>query len=211
MEQQTKRKLKHNLNFVMLSILSGMFISIGGWAYLAVGALAGMVMFTFGLLAVVHMGSYLYTGTAGFKFNRKPTKLPLILIFNVVGTILMGLLTRCLNKPMMGAAEVVAGARLVSGWLNCGLLAIGCGLIMTVAVACAAEKRYLPLLFGVPVFIACGFPHSIADAFYYSACSWEFVSCTFWNIFKCWAAVVVGNFIGCNIPWACGYYLTKDI
>ena len=211
MKPQTKQRLTNDFRFVMLSILSGMFISIGGWAYLVVGALAGMVLFAFGLLSVVHFGTYLYTGTAGFRFPGKPIKLPFILIFNVVGTILMGLLSHCLTNPMMGAAENIAGARIISGWLNCGLLAIGCGLIMTTAVAFAAKKQYLPLLFGVPVFIACGFPHSIADAFYYSACSWEFIHCAFDEILKCWAAVVVGNFIGCNIPWACGYFLTKDI
>ena len=197
--------------FILLSILSGLFISIGGWAYLAVGGLAGMVLFAFGLLSVVHFGTYLYTGTAGFRFPNKPVKLLSILLLNVVGCVIMGVLSRHSNMHLMAAAENVAGSRIISGWFNCGLLAIGCGLIMTTAVAFAAEKRYLPLLFGVPVFIACGFPHSIADAFYYSACSWSFINCTFDSILECWLAVVVGNFIGCNIPWACGYFLTKDI
>lgn len=195
----------------MLAILSGLFISIGGWAYLAVGALAGMILFAFGLLSVVHFGTLLYTGTAGFTFNKKFIKLPLIVILNVVGCILMGLMTRYSNIDLSTAAEKIATTRMNSGWLSCGILGIGCGVIMTTAVAFAGEKKYLPLLFGVPVFIACGFPHSIADAFYYCTCSIDFLQANALNILYCWLAVVIGNFIGCNIPWACGFYLAKDI
>lgn len=197
--------------FVVTSILAGLFISIGGWAYLAIGSLAGMILFAFGLLSVVHFGTFLYTGTAGFRFEKKAIKLPLIVIFNVIGCVLAGLMTRYSNMDLYVAAEKIATARIESGWLSCGILSIGCGVIMTTAVAFAGEKRYLPLLFGVPVFIACGFPHSIADAFYYSTCSIDFLNNNFLEIFKCWAAVVIGNFIGCNIPWACGFYLTKVI
>ena len=63
----------------------------------------------------------------------------------------------------------IVGSRLAKGPLACFLLAIGCGFIMTTAVQFGREGKFLPLLFGVPVFILCGFTHSVADAFYFLA------------------------------------------
>lgn len=187
---------------ILYSILSGIFISIGGWAFLAIGGVIGMIMFAFGLLAVVHFGTTLYTGTAGFVFRNggKWWKLPLILLFNVVGCVLIGALTRMSSLELAVAAEKVVTARINAGFFNSIGLGIGCGIIMTTAVAFAPDKRYLTLLFGVPVFIACGFFHSIADAFYISSCSISFLLENFVDIFVSWLGVVIGNFIGCNIP-----------
>ena len=39
---------------------------------------------------------------------------------------------------------------------------------MTTVVKFARQKKFIPLLIGVPLFILSGFWHSIADAFYYS-------------------------------------------
>ena len=83
---------------------------------------------------------------------------------------------------------------------KCGLLGIGCGFIMTTAVKFAKDKdKYLPLLFGVPVFILCGFLHSIADAFYISVLPFEFLESNFNVILYNYIGIVIGNFIGCNL------------
>lgn len=196
---------------ILKSILAGIFISIGGWAYLAIGGIVGMVMFAFGLLAVVHFGTTLYTGTAGFKFEKKWWKLPLILIGNVIGCILVGMLTRYSSMNLSDAAHLIVLSRANGSFLQSMMLGIGCGVIMTTAVAFASEKKYLPLLFGVPVFIACGFQHSIADAFYISACPAAFLEIHWMNILFSWLGVVIGNFLGCNIPQIVGYNLSKSI
>ena len=44
-------------------------------------------------------------------------------------------------------------------------LAIGCGFIVTTSVQFARQEKWLPLLLGIPLFILCGVPHCIADAF----------------------------------------------
>lgn len=196
---------------LIASILAGMFISIGGWAFVTLGSIAGMILFTFGLLSVVHFKTPLYTGKAGFDFSGKAWRLPLILLLNVVGCFLMGLATTQSpgSEAMLETTKGIVMTRVTTGPFGCCILAMGCGLIMTTAVAFASKEKYLPLLFGVPAFIACGFPHSIADAFY--ICTYianNGFSCPdFMNVLSCWIMVVVGNFIGCNIPWVFKYKL----
>lgn len=201
------------IEIIKKSILAGIFISIGGWVYLAIGGIVGMIAFTFGLLAVVHFGATLYTGTAGFVFNKngKWWKLPLILLFNAVGCVLMGLLTRFSSLDLADAAHNIVLSRVNGSFLQSLMMGIGCGIIMTTAVAFTKDGKYLPLLFGVPVFIACGFQHSIADAFYISTCPLTFFEIHWVNILLSWFVVVIGNFIGCNIQWILGYKLHKEI
>jgi len=198
------------------SILSGIFISIGGWVYLAIGGIVGMVMFAFGLLGVVHFGTTLYTGTAGFIFDKsgkygKIWKLPLILLGNVIGCIIIGLLTRFSSLELANTAETIISNRVIGGFFQSLMLGIGCGIIMTTAVAFTKDGKYLPLLFGVPVFIACGFQHSIADAFYISTCSTQFILDNFPKIMLSWLGVIIGNFIGCNTQYVLGFKLHKNI
>ena len=77
-------------------------------------------------------------------------------------------------------------------------MAIGTGLIMTLAVYGTMRKNYLPLLFGVPVFILCGLPHCVADAFYYAIALLQGDAA--WWMLGTWAWAIVGNYIGCNLP-----------
>ena len=69
-----------------------------------------------------------------------------------------------------------------------------CGLIMTTVVKSAKEKKFIPLLIGIPLFILAGFWHSIADAFYYSL-SLK-ITYTFLYIYP---ITVLGNYVGCNL------------
>ena len=87
---------------VCKSILAGIFIAIGGYAYLAVGGIIGAILFSFGLLSVVTLGTPLYTGTAGFKFKKykKWMKLPTILLANVVGCFLIGFVSHLSPKEL---------------------------------------------------------------------------------------------------------------
>lgn len=177
-----------------LSILAGLSIGLGGYVNLVVGGLAGAILFSFGLLTVIHYGLTLYTGKSGFVENWSDVAklfLP-ILIGNIVGCYLASLFI--INPEIVQTAHGIVDKRISAGWINNFILGIPCGFIMTVAVKFAKEKQFLPLLFGVPLFILCGFYHSIADAFYYSAA--REISC---EIFVNWICVVVGNFIGCNL------------
>lgn len=207
-------KKNEKLITVLRSILAGIFISIGGYAFMSVGGLGGAMLFAFGLLSVICLSTPLYTGCAGFKFtkSKKIFTLPMILLFNVVGCLLMGLISHASANDLQAVANGIVSSRMSIGPLRCGILAIGCGIIMTTVIAAKMFKNtFLPVLFGVPAFIMCGFPHSVADAFYICACSKDFLFANFGQIALCWISVVIGNYIGCNIHNIFGYELTKEI
>ena len=182
------------------AILAGICIGIAGFGYLAIGGIFGAIIFAFGLAAVVSYALKLYTGTAGFiKLPAKTGELLLILAGNLVGCLVVAMLTRVSPMPLQDTAQNILVGRLSNGWLNCGLLAIGCGFIMTTAVEFARRDNWYPLIFGVPMFIICGFPHSIADAFYYMSVPLDFIGENILKIIPLYVSIVVGNFIGCNL------------
>lgn len=182
--------MKSFFDILLSSVIAGACIGIGGTVYLKVGGVAGAVLFSIGLIAVVSYKLKLYTGAAGFVTRDNWTDLFTILAGNIAGCILLSMLPTSLN------VDNIIAARLASGWFNAFLLAIGCGFLMTTAVKFAREGKMLPLLFAVPAFILCGFYHCVADAFYY-AVGWRLLT---WELLPVYIATVLGNFVGCNIP-----------
>lgn len=193
------------VNTLRSSIFAGIFIGTAGFGFLAsglqgqYGSLAGAVLFSLGLLAVVGYRLKLYTGTAGFIKRNEVGTLFLILLGNILGCLMLGLLARVSPMDIQGAAQKVLELRLKTGALNCGLLGIGCGLLMTTAVTFARQKHYLPLLFAVPLFIICGFTHCVADAFYYLCVPVGFMKAHALEILGVYGCIVLGNLIGCNL------------
>ena len=193
------------VNTLRSSIFAGIFIGTAGFGFLAsglqgqYGSLAGAVLFSLGLLAVVGYRLKLYTGTAGFIKRNEVGTLFLILLGNILGCLMLGLLARVSPMDIQGAAQKVLELRLKTGALNCGLLGIGCGLLMTTAVTFARQKHYLPLLFAVPLFIICGFTHCVADAFYYICVPVDFMKAHALEILGVYGCIVLGNLIGCNL------------
>lgn len=180
------------------AVLAGLCISIGCIVNLRVGGIGGAVLFAFGLTTVVFYGLKLYTGTAGFiRRHGDWTMLATVLAGNIVGTALTALAIEYAQPDCIAPACAIVGSRMEKGIIACGLLAVGCGFIMTTAVQAAREGKMLPLLLGVPVFILCGFTHSIADAFYFTLAA---LDCTpDPMLIAIYAAEVAGNFIGCNL------------
>ena len=205
------------------SILSGIAVGIAGWGYLACRSkgleaeydakwfeVVGAVLFSFGLLTVVNYKLKLYTGTAGFvslrkedgscRFFRAIAELLFILLGNITGCMLVALLLRCSPNDLgLEQAKVILEGRLALGPLKAGALAIGCGFIMTTVVTFARQGKPLALLFGVPLFIYCGFPHCLADAFYYMAAPLSYTGEHLWEIVALYPCLVIGNFVGCNL------------
>lgn len=180
------------------SFLSGICIGIAGFGYLAEKSIIGAVMFSFGLLTVVHYGLKLYTGTAGFIKRNEVGTLMLVLLGNIVGCFAMSLMVRCSPMPLQETAQSILEGRLAMGPLRGGILSIGCGFIMTTAVTFARKGQNLPLFFGVPLFITCGFPHCVADVFYYLCVPLDFWAAHLAEILTFYVTIVIGNFIGCN-------------
>lgn len=191
--------------FPVKGILAGILISMGGCIYLKIGGAIGAVLFSFGLIGVITLGLNLFTGKAQFVWGKAQDGqtrqggyawLLGILILNLVGCAIMGVLFS--SATLQEKAQAIIELRLSApAWKN-GLLAIGCGIIMSLAVQQAAKKQWLPLLFGIPAFIICGLPHCIADAFYIASLPLEFIAMNATELLTFYIAIVIGNFLGCN-------------
>ena len=185
------------------SLFAGVLIAIAGWGFLA-NPVLGMFLFCVGLIAVVKYQTRLYTGTAGFLSSwRDLPSLLLILLGNIAGCLAVASVALVSPLPLGEAAIKVISSRLAVGGWGTGLLAIGCGLLMSLAVDFARKNRdfsdWLPLLFAVPAFILCGFPHCVADAFYCCVYLFSASDIPWLSLAAYYGAIVLGNFIGCNI------------
>ena len=185
------------------SLWAGILIAIAGWGFLA-NPVLGMFLFCVGLIAVVKYRAKLYTGTAGFLTSWKEL-LPLLLILlgNIIGCLAVASVSLFSPLALPEAATKVITARLETGWLGTGFLAIGCGLLMSLAVDFARRNRdfsdWLPLLFAVPAFILCGFPHCVADAFYCCVYLLNATDISWGSLAAYYVSIVLGNFVGCNL------------
>lgn len=201
--------MKQFFEIFRLGILAGFTIGIAGFGYLALGGLAGAVLFAFGLATVVNYSLKLYTGAMGFFKTREDicNLLPTIL-GNIVGCLMvaglakistMGLDAKALVILQSRLADSMVGACEMNGIVRSGLLAIGCGFIMTTAVNFARQGKWLPLILGVPLFIMCGFPHCIADTFYYLTAPWGFLAENLGQVLILFVCLVAGNTLGGNL------------
>ena len=177
------------------SFFAGILIGLGACGYLALGGIPGAVIFAFGLIGVVLSGSLLYTGRAGVMPLRETGALVSIWFFNILACILLGLLMMSLGGEPVERAQTVVAGRLAQGPWRSFLRAVGCGLIIDIAVwMYRTTKNILPVLFGVPLFIVCGFYHSIADVVYLVA-AWQWSPDILWY----YPVIVLGNYAGCNV------------
>ena len=175
------------------SLFAGLLIGLGAFGFLALGGIPGAVIFAFGLIGVVLSGVPLYTGRAGVMTDIGG--LTMIWLFNVIGCILIGLLVLGVGGEPVERARVVVDGRLAQGPWRSFLRAVGCGLIIDIAVwLYKSSGSILPVIFGVPLFILCGFYHSIADVVYLVA-AWEADPAILWY----YPVIVVGNYVGCNV------------
>ena len=179
-----------------MAIFAGVLIAVAGYGFLA-GKTVGMFLFILGLAAVVSYQLKLYTGTVGFVKWRELPSLLVVLVGNILGGMLVALIAK------VDTVVDVLKSRLALGWWACGVKAIGCGILMSVAVHFARKGKefgyWVPLLFAVPLFIHCGFPHCVADAFYFLACPVDMLSENILDILGVYVSIVIGNSVGCNL------------
>lgn len=189
---QEKREL------INKSIAASALIALGDFALLKLGNPIGPIIFAFGLLGVCYMGLNLFTGKCGFLVQDKikVIDLLLILLFNLIGGYLMGLLFSLIDGDVVNAS-----VNKIATWdftLEFFIKSFMCGLIMYIAVYLYKKNTPLGIIFGIPLFIFCGFQHSIANIITLG------VAKTFdASIILC----ILGNFIGSLFMW----YISKDI
>ena len=198
-----KKMNKELIKTFKSAIFAGIFISIGGLAFLTMGNIIGPILFTFGLISVVHYKLFLYTGTVGFLELIGINKATLnnwaailtIIIGNAIGCLIVASLAQYGGFTFTIFADNIVNSRLSQPLIEVMVRAIGCGVIMTTAVQFARDNKFLPLLFGVPLFIYCGFYHSIADTFYYLMSTLKPTLTMIYTLFTTY----VGNYFGCSL------------
>lgn len=190
--------------FISSSLFAGLLIGIAGLVFLHVGGLGGAILFAFGLMSVTICKAELFTGKAGFLPYKESLQLVPMVLLNAVGCLITAYIAmQTTNPKMLSTLDTIMSMREAASWDMLLIASIGTGVIVTLAVYGVRKGSYLPLLYGVPVFIMCGLPHSIADAFYYwmAILNGDFAM---WMIVA-WLMSVVGNYIGCNLPrWFMG-------
>ena len=180
-------------NETRLSLFAGLLIGLGAYGFLSLGGIPGAIIFAFGLVGVVLTGSLLYTGKAGVLTDIGA--LTKIWFWNVVACIVVGLMVYAIGGEPFERAQAIVAGRFAQGPWRSFLRAVGCGIIIDISVYLyRVSKSLIPILFGIPLFILCGFYHSIADVVYLVA-AFKWSPAILWY----YPIIVLGNYVGCNV------------
>ena len=169
------------------SAAAALLIALGDYVLLKLGNPLGPFLFALGLLGVCYLGANLFTGKCGFLFEDKldPLDLIIILLANLLAGWLFGLFFSLLDPEVASAAAgKVASWDFSFAFFGKSLL---CGVVMYVAVKMYKAGTPLGILFGIPLFIFCGFQHCIANVITLGvarAFSWTLL------------LAILGNFLG---------------
>lgn len=161
-----------------LSVLAGICISIGGCVFLSLdNKVLGAFFFTAGLFSICSFGFNLFTGKVCYVFEndlKYAVNIILIWLGNLVGTWLSAMLFGATRISVISEkAAAMCEIKLSDNLLSIFILAIFCNILIFIAVDGYKNiqyevGKYLALLFGVMVFILCGFEHCVANMFYIS-------------------------------------------
>lgn len=189
--------MSKKIELINKSIGAAILISLGDYALLKLGNPIGPVLFSLGLLGVCYMGQNLFTGKCGFLIEDKikVTDLLTILLINLIAGYLLGLLYSTTDPEVFKAA--IEKVKVWDLSLAFFIKSVLCGIIMYIAVYMYRKGTPLGIIFGIPLFIFCGFQHCIANIITMGvARTWHT------SIIIC----ILGNFIGSLLMW----YVSKD-
>lgn len=179
------------------SLCAGILITIGGTAFLSCeNKTVGAVLFSVALLCICYKSYYLFTRKIGYIVEQHTKQdflnLDVGLFGNLAATFFLGMLLRTVLPNIGEKAAEMCSAKLAQFPLYTFIRGFFCGILMYLAVSIYKEKNsVLGILFCVPVFILCGFEHSIADMFYLGASGIFSVKIILFT-----ALVVAGNTFG---------------
>ena len=158
-------------------ILAGASIAIGGTVFLALdNKVLGAVFFCAGLFTVCTFGFSLFTGKVCYVFeNEKSYAIGLIPMWlgNLVGSLIIGglVLISRLGPALSAKAAGICETKLGDSYVSIFALAILCDIMIFIAVDGYKNNpheigKYLSIIFGITVFIICGFEHCVANMYY---------------------------------------------
>ena len=188
------------LTLINKSISATLLISLGNFALLKLGLPLGAIIFSFGLIGICYMDLNLFTGKCGFLIQNKIKikDLLLILLVNLISGYLIGLLYSTLDIEIYNNA-----IEKVASWspnLPYFIKSILCGMIMYISVSIYKKGTPIGIIFGIPLFILCGFQHCIANIITLGIAR----NVAFTNICSI-ILCIIGNFLGSVLMW----YISK--
>ena len=177
------------LNEFILSILAGIVIGIGciGLAFVksdtplfySVSGLLGGFIFSFGLFSIFRLGFELFTGNCLMFASVLHGKIKVIDMLRVLGISLAGNVLGCVIVAMifapcgfsyMSMIEVMAKTKATTPPALMFFRAIMCNIVICIATiinkgAINTTSKFIAAFIATMIFVACGFEHSVADAF----------------------------------------------
>ena len=165
--------MKARRNFILGAVGAGFLIGLASAAYCRLGGALGAALFGLGLLVVLIEQVWLFTGRVGYvnRSNYRPTLA--CLPFNLLGAILCGVFASLAFGSDLNAT-VIAGTKLLQPTTQTFFRAVFCGFCMVTAVeSWKRASSTLGVLLSVFIFVASGFEHCVADAFYFAAGSMD--------------------------------------
>lgn len=168
-----------NCNSIIAGLLIGLGVIINTQTQ---PPIIGALLFSFGLLTIIHLKLPLYTGKVGFLKDN----LALILLFNLIGIGLTFAAYCIANPSFYEALAAIAAVKFEKTYMQMLFGGIFCGMLIHFAVKC--KVSYLTSM-AVIIFILIGAEHCIADFPYL------LTTLSVSNIGK-FCMVVLGNSIG---------------
>lgn len=197
--------------FLFKSIAAGILIAMAGGIYLnCPNNYVGAFLFSIGLLGVLILEANLFTGKVGYISCWRDTwKAGLILLFNfgiamLIGMAYKGIMANSGIYPDTAAVARfgihgpfgVESARFNKTWYRIFFDGFSCGVFIYLAVELFKKtKNILLVILCVMGFILTGAEHSIADAFYLGASSFENTADA-WKAFGYLGLIILGNAAG---------------
>lgn len=190
------------LNDFLLAVLAGGAISLGGTAFLSADSRpVGALFFCVGLFMVCTLGLNLFTGKVCYSPGKPPAHwawLAMVWAGNLIGAELTALCVRAtrLGPALAEKAAGLCAAKTGDSLPSLFLLGALCNVLIFVAVESFRANphelgKYLGLIFGVSVFVLCGFEHCVADMFYFALAGvWS------GRTLLCLLVITLGNILG---------------
>ena len=182
---ENKKKLNKDINIAKSfnSTIAGLLIGLGVIINTQTQPpILGALLFSFGLLTIIHLKLPLFTGKIGYLEGP----LPLILFFNFVGITLVFYGYCICNPDYYTILEQIAAIKFSKTYLEMLFGGIFCGMLIHFAVKC--KVPHLTSM-AVILFILIGAEHCVADFPYLlTVFSWN-------NLIKL-GLVILGNSIG---------------
>jgi nitrite transporter NirC len=159
---------------LLRSALSGVLIVVGCTANLASeNRVVGAFLFTVALCSICNLRLTLYTGSVGYlRHGREIPNLLLCLLGNLAGCLGAGVAVRYGFPSVAAAAQRAMDGKLALAVHSTLIASVFCGILMFIAVETFKTQqnagKYAGIFTCVPVFILCGFEHSVANLGYFA-------------------------------------------